>query len=216
MSILLKHPDATLDYGFDYSNWLDSGETISDSSWEVPSGLVEEGSNFSATGTKIWLSGGTEDEEYTITNTIETTESATVEVRSFTLLVAVFRVTVEDVQAIIQVPTTLELVPFIRVANLLVSKVFANVTTLSDAQKKEVERYLAAHFIAMTRVRQKRTEALGDANVTYAGNMSMVTGATLANTTYGQLALLADTSGTLARVGKKRIVFEAIPVMLDT
>lgn len=77
MSLFVKSPTAVLDFGFDWTDWLDSGETIEASSWSVPSGLTNAGETFSTTQTKIWLSGGTAGTEYTVTNTIETTESAT-------------------------------------------------------------------------------------------------------------------------------------------
>lgn len=68
----LKDPDAVLDYGFDWSNWLQTGETISTSNWTVPSGLTEDSASNTATETKVWLSGGTDSKLYGITNHITT------------------------------------------------------------------------------------------------------------------------------------------------
>ncbi len=72
MAIFVKDPDSNLDYGFDWSGWLADGETISTSTWSVPAGLTAGASSHAGTGTTIWLSGGTEGNEYRVTNRIET------------------------------------------------------------------------------------------------------------------------------------------------
>jgi len=72
MSSILKDPDAVLDYGFNWEDWLADGETISASSWDVESGLTVDSSSFDDTQTVVWLSGGTVGEEYVITNHIVT------------------------------------------------------------------------------------------------------------------------------------------------
>ena len=84
MSTFEHDPNATLDYHVDWTIWLASGETISTSSWVVPSGLTS--SSPSATGTRatVWLSGGTAEALYTVTNRIVTTANRT-EDRSFIL-----------------------------------------------------------------------------------------------------------------------------------
>lgn len=208
MSIFVKDPDATLDFGFDWEDWLDSGETIESSSWSVPSGLTNAGEDYSTTQTKIWLSGGTTGTEYTVTNTIETTESATEEVRSFTLLVEVFRVTVDEVKQIITVPSTVEVVPFIRIANLTLTKRLGTNTSLSAGQKKELERWLTAHFLSMGPLRQASYEKLGEAEVSYTGKYDNLG---LDATSYGQQVKLIDTTGLLANIGKQGITFKAVP-----
>lgn len=208
MSLFVKSPTAVLDFGFDWTDWLDSGETIEASSWSVPSGLTNAGETFSTTQTKIWLSGGTAGTEYTVTNTIETTESATEEVRSFILLVDVFRVTVDEVKQIITIPSTVDVVPFIRAANLTVTKRVGTNTSLSTAQKKEIERWLVAHFLSMGPIRQASYEKLGEAEVSYAGKYDNLG---LDATSYGQQVKLLDTTGLLANLGKQGITFKAVP-----
>lgn len=69
---LIRDPDSVLDYGFDWSDWLAEGETISESTWIVPTGLSEESSSNTDTATTIWLSGGTANQTYQLTNRIET------------------------------------------------------------------------------------------------------------------------------------------------
>ena len=66
-----KDPDATLDYGRDWSDWL-NGDVITASQWTVPAGLTQETSSFTDTTTTVWLSGGTDGQTYTITNRIHT------------------------------------------------------------------------------------------------------------------------------------------------
>lgn len=90
----IKDPDAKLDYGIDWSDWLADGETISSSAWTVPSGLAEatglpEGvpvKGISGSRAFIWLQGGTAGTTYTVTNRI-TTSAGRIDDRS--LFVAV-------------------------------------------------------------------------------------------------------------------------------
>lgn len=74
-SIMTHDPQAKLDYAVDWSAWLETGETISASTWTVPSGITEATPAPSNTGTvaTIWLSGGTIGQRYTVTNHITTT-----------------------------------------------------------------------------------------------------------------------------------------------
>lgn len=69
-----KDPDEKLDYGFDWSNALDS-DTISDSTWVVPTGITQSSSpapTFDNTTTTIWLEAGSANQDYTIINRITT------------------------------------------------------------------------------------------------------------------------------------------------
>lgn len=72
MESVLKDPDAKLDYGFDWSSWLATGETIMASAWTIPTGLTKVSSSFDDTGTSVWLSGGTLGTDYDIINHITT------------------------------------------------------------------------------------------------------------------------------------------------
>lgn len=71
-----KDPQAVLDYKIDWSAWLASGETISTSTWTVPSGITDDSDSItdSNTSTTIWLSGGTADTDYDLINHIVTSE----------------------------------------------------------------------------------------------------------------------------------------------
>ena len=86
MNTFLKDPDAKLTYGFDWSDWLALDETISASSWIVPSGLSQSGTEMNATSTAIVLSGGSVETSYIVTNRI-VTASGLQEDRSFILKV---------------------------------------------------------------------------------------------------------------------------------
>ena len=85
MTRFLKDPAAVLDYGFDWNDWLADGETISTSTWTVPTGITKDSDSKSDTATIIWLSGGTVDTTYLLTNKIVTSAARTDE-RSFQIL----------------------------------------------------------------------------------------------------------------------------------
>lgn len=82
-----KDPDAILDYGFDWSDWLESGETITGSTWTVPTGISEGANSRNDTSVKVWLSGGTAGEAYVISCKITTSVSPRVDERSLTVMV---------------------------------------------------------------------------------------------------------------------------------
>jgi hypothetical protein len=86
MTQYIKDPNATLDYKVDWSAWL-GADTISTSSWIVPSGITQTTASNTATTGTIWLSGGTEGRTYQITHRIVTTAGRTDD-RSFLIKVA--------------------------------------------------------------------------------------------------------------------------------
>lgn len=65
-------PNAKLDYGFDWSLWLASGETVSTSTWEVDSGLTPSSPSIAGAVTATFVEGGVAGSSYKITNTIVT------------------------------------------------------------------------------------------------------------------------------------------------
>lgn len=80
-----KDPDAKLPYTIDWSDWLESAETISASTWTVPSGITKDSDTFGDTSTRIWLTGGTAGTKYTLTNTI-TVSSGKIDERSICIV----------------------------------------------------------------------------------------------------------------------------------
>lgn len=67
-----KDPDELLDYSL---NWVQAlaNDTIVTSDWAISAAdLIENHKTHTATSTVIWLEGGTLNQSYTVTNTIET------------------------------------------------------------------------------------------------------------------------------------------------
>jgi hypothetical protein len=79
-----KDEDERLDYGIDWTDKLidtDQGinDTISTSTWEVPSGITSFQETNDNYNTVIWLEGGTTGETYFITNHVVTTDGRIME-----------------------------------------------------------------------------------------------------------------------------------------
>lgn len=74
-----KRPNAVLDYKFDWSDWLATGETISTKTVTVTTGITLDSSSItdSSTSVTVWLSGGTDKENYEVTCKIVTSSSRT-------------------------------------------------------------------------------------------------------------------------------------------
>jgi hypothetical protein len=68
----LKDPDATLDYAFNWTDWLATGETISTSTVAVTTGITKVSDSQANGIVTVWLSGGTEGNTYSIANKITT------------------------------------------------------------------------------------------------------------------------------------------------
>jgi hypothetical protein len=66
-----KDPQAVLDYPIDWESWLE-GDTIATSTWTADAGITIESDTNTATTTTVWLSGGTLDAIYSLTNHIVT------------------------------------------------------------------------------------------------------------------------------------------------
>ena len=64
-------PNAKLDYGFDWTAWLASGETISTSSWTTDT-LTSSSPQISTNVTSVFVEGGVVGTSYKIVNTITT------------------------------------------------------------------------------------------------------------------------------------------------
>jgi hypothetical protein len=67
-----KDPNATLDYGFDWSQWLDAGESISSYTVTTGCGITNIYNTNTSGSVIVWLSGGTPGERYTVACLIET------------------------------------------------------------------------------------------------------------------------------------------------
>lgn len=73
----LKDPSAVLDWVFDWTDWLASGETITDHTVTVDSGITKDTSTEAEGKVTVWLSGGTADENYKVACLIETSADRT-------------------------------------------------------------------------------------------------------------------------------------------
>lgn len=83
-----KGPGETLNFPIDWSDWLETADTISAAEWTVPSGITEVSDSNTDTATEIILSGGTDGESYQLSNTI-TTANALIGVREIVINVGV-------------------------------------------------------------------------------------------------------------------------------
>ncbi len=118
------------------------------------------------------------------------------------------RATATEVKVIIKTDLADSIVTtFINMANRTVTDYLGTNTDISTAQKKDIETWLAAHFIASTREQQAQAEQAGDARITYQGKTEMG----LDSTFYGQTVKMLDTTGTLAaQIGKKGVTVTAV------
>lgn len=73
-----KDPDEVLDYTIDWTARLGS-DTISTSTWIVPTGITEDSNSNTTTATTIWLSGGTVNQIYELTNRVVTAGGRTMD-----------------------------------------------------------------------------------------------------------------------------------------
>lgn len=86
MTRFRKDPEAVLDYAFDWTAWLQDGETITDHTITVAAGITNPSSSEAAGVVTVWLSGGTAGTTYTVECLITTSEGRTDE-RSMTVSV---------------------------------------------------------------------------------------------------------------------------------
>ncbi len=84
--MFIKDPEAVLDYAFDWSEWLATGETISSYTITVETGLTNDSDSESSGIVTVWLSGGTADNEYDVACRIVTNAGRTDE-RTITIRV---------------------------------------------------------------------------------------------------------------------------------
>lgn len=73
-----KDPDEVLDYEMDWSARILT-DTISTSTWIVPTGITKNSDSNTTTTTTIWLSGGTAGNTYEFTNRIVTAGGRTMD-----------------------------------------------------------------------------------------------------------------------------------------
>jgi len=80
-SRFVKDTEAVLDYVFDWSSWLDTGETISSYTMTVPTGITEGTGSYATSQASgrvtVWLSSGVAGTEYAVECKIVTSAGRT-------------------------------------------------------------------------------------------------------------------------------------------
>jgi hypothetical protein len=118
---------------------------------------------------------------------------------------------VEDAEVKEIVPTTIEdISAFIISANIMVTDVLGD-SGLSDDRLKEIERWLAAHFVAMKDGGARAVEEeVGRSRRRMGEATRQILGQGLKLTRFGQQAMILDTTGKLAELGKASARFTVI------
>lgn len=86
MARMIKDPNSRLDFGIDWTAWLEATETIVDSTWLPPDGLTTETPSVTGGKTVVWVTGGTVSQTYRLTNRI-TTSAGRIDDRSLTIYI---------------------------------------------------------------------------------------------------------------------------------
>lgn len=110
-------------------------------------------------------------------------------------------VTITELRKIIETDATDDtLQAFATVAESFVSNAGLSAAGLSATTVAQIEKFVAAHFVAANYERQAKREDIGDGDyeIEYTGEF----GSGLKSTTYGQTALLMDTTGLLASISE--------------
>lgn len=107
------------------------------------------------------------------------------------------RATEAEVKEVIDTTLTDEAItPFLTVSNLLVTDILTD-EGYPDALMKEIERWLAAHLVAIRDPRVSE-EKIGDVAAKYQGK----SGLGLNHTSYGQQVMVLDHHGKLAEIAQ--------------
>ncbi|MCK1670304.1 hypothetical protein [Bradyrhizobium sp. 150] len=73
-----KDPNEVVDYDLSWADQMTADtDTIASSTWTVPVSITKDSSSNTTTRTKVWLSGGTTGETYTLLNRVVTTGGRT-------------------------------------------------------------------------------------------------------------------------------------------
>lgn len=116
------------------------------------------------------------------------------------------RATVDQVRAIIT--TELEdsaIEAYLESASNMVGEWFSGVSA-TETLLTEIERWVTAHLIAMSKERQAKEEGAGGAYIKYVG----LYGTGLKTTTYGQTAIEIDVTNTLEKITGSSLFFKAL------
>jgi hypothetical protein len=71
----VKDPNARLEWLFDWTDWLEDGETIATSTVTADDGLTVDSTSHGDSSVVAWLTGGTTGTAYRVTNHITTSDA---------------------------------------------------------------------------------------------------------------------------------------------
>lgn len=111
------------------------------------------------------------------------------------------RTSIADVKVVIATSLTDEdITSFINIANRIVTQVVGTSTALSDDIKEDIETFLTAHLIAISREPQNSfsRSRVGNSEI----YVSSQFGKGLEATSFGQTVKLLDTTGAFTQLGK--------------
>ncbi len=74
---IVHAPNAVLDYGFNWTAWMQPSENVITSTWAIDPVLTLSGSQNVANVTSTFVNGGDVGKAYTLTNTITTNQGRT-------------------------------------------------------------------------------------------------------------------------------------------
>ena len=124
------------------------------------------------------------------------------------------RVTPAELEEIIDIESSItdaRINVFITQANIMVNAAFTGDTTVGADTLKEIERNVAAHMIRALIGLQETDEKAGEVSVKYVGKW----GEFLKGSSYGQMALMLDPTGKLAKYGQQQASFGVISYSTD-
>lgn len=107
------------------------------------------------------------------------------------------RVTEDQVQEIAEVDASISLIPYITVANALVTELCTD-SGYTDERLALIEMWLSAHFYLL-RDQVAASEKAGSVSINYQYQIGLL----FNQTKYGQTAMLLDTAGNLALLQKQ-------------
>lgn len=77
--VVSKDPDSSLDWSWEFSDWLATGDTISSYVVISEAGITKDSDSSDTTSVTVWLSGGTAGESYEVTVRATTSQGRTVD-----------------------------------------------------------------------------------------------------------------------------------------
>ena len=117
------------------------------------------------------------------------------------------RTTEQNVKTVIETALeTEDIQRLMAMANRMITNSLGS-SGLDEALLTDIETWMTAHLIAVGKERQIASEKVHDVWITYQGKF----GDFLRSTTYGQMVLSLDTTGTMDQATRKKAWIKAVP-----